>query len=211
MNMTFSLIALNIAAFILQGVLGDAFTYSFSLVPAQALSGAVWQFVTYMFMHGGFWHIAINMFVLLVFGGVAERELGWKKFLILYFVSGIGSAFLYLGLTWAFTPPYLLPQTALIPMLGASGAVFGVLTGYAFLFPRNWIFMFPGIPIPAALLVVLFAIVELFSGAFGLDPGTANFGHLGGIIFGFLLMLYWRYNRKKGRAPELDGFEWVWE
>lgn len=211
MKFTLSLVAINIVAFILQGIFGDAFTYSFSLVPAQAFSGAVWQFVTYMFMHGGIMHIAINMFVLLIFGGMVERELGWKKFLMLYFVAGIGSAFLYLGLTWVFTPIHLLPGVALVPMLGASGAVFGILTAYAFMFPRRWIIMFPGIPLPAALLVVLFAIVELFSGVFGLDPGIANFGHLGGILFGFLLMLYWRYRKKKSRALELGDFEWVWE
>lgn len=211
MRMTISLIILNIAAFIAQGILGDAFTYSLSLVPAQAFSGALWQFVTYMFMHGGFWHITINMLVLLVFGGVVERELGRKRFLMLYFVAGIGSAFLYLGLTWVFTPLYLLPKTALVPMLGASGAVFGVLTAYAFMFPRNWIFMFPGIPIPAALLVVVFAIVELFSGVFGLDPGTANFGHLGGILFGFLLMLWWRHRRRKKRPEGFGDLQWIWE
>lgn len=210
MRLVLPLIFLNIAAFILQGILGDWFTYSLSLVPAQALSGAFWQFVTYMFMHGGFWHISINMLVLLIFGGVVEGELGWKRFLTLYFVSGIGSALLYLGLTWAFTPLYLLPRTALVPMLGASGAVFGVLTAYAFLFPRNWIFVFPGIPMPAALLVVVFAIIELFSGAFGLEPGIANFGHLGGIVFGFFFMLYWRQRKRKSRHPSPE-FEWIWE
>ena len=210
MRLTFILIAVNIAAFILQGIFGDAFTYSFSLVPAQAFSGAVWQFVTYMFMHGGIMHIGINMFVLLIFGSMVERELGWKKFLMLYFVAGIGSAFLYLGLTWVFTPVHLLSKVALVPMLGASGAVFGILTAYAFMFPRRWIF-FAFVPLPAALLVVAFAIMELFSGVFGLDPGTANFGHLGGIVFGFLLMLYWRYKKKKSRALELGEFEWVWE
>jgi membrane associated rhomboid family serine protease len=210
MRLSFIIIGLNILAFILQGIFGDSLTLLFSLVPAQAMSGALWQFITYMFMHGGFWHITINMFVLLIFGTVVERELGWRKFLALYFISGVGSALLYLGLTWVLTPAYLLPQVALIPMLGASGAVFGILTGYAFRFPRNWIIMFPGIPIPAALLVVLFAIIELFSGLFGLDPGTANFGHLGGILFGFLLMLYWRYNKKKDKTT-FEGFEWVWD
>lgn len=208
--MTISLIILNVVAFIAQGILGDFFTYSLSLVPAEAFSGAVWQFVTYMFMHGGFMHITINMFVLFIFGGVVERELGEKKFLMLYFISGIGSAFLYLGLTWAFTPAHLLAMTALIPMLGASGAVFGMLTAYAFMFPKNWVFLF-FIPIPAALLVVLFAIIELFSGVFGLDPGTANFGHLGGIVFGFLLMYYWRHRRRNNRARKFHDIEWAWE
>ncbi len=206
MKFTLSLVAINIVAFILQGIFGDAFTYSFSLVPAQAFSGAVWQFVTYMFMHGGIMHIGINMFILLIFGGMVERELGWKKFLMLYFVAGIGSAFLYLGLTWIFTPLDLIRI-----MLGASGAVFGILTAYAFMFPRRWIIMFPGIPLPAALLVVLFAIIELFSGVFGLDPGTANFGHLGGILFGFLLMLYWRHRKKKSKSHGFGDFEWIWE
>lgn len=210
MRLVLYLIAANIVAFILQALLGDAFTYTFSLVPAYAFSGAVWQFVTYMFMHGGFLHITINMFVLFIFGGMVERELGVKKFIMLYFISGIGSAFVYLGLTWAFTDPLLLPMTAMIPMLGASGAVFGLLTAYAFLHPRNWVF-FWFIPIPAALLVVAFAALEFFSGVFGLDPGTANFGHLGGIIFGLLLMLYWRYKKRRQKTQIVQDFEWVWE
>jgi len=177
------------------------FTRTFSLTPKTALGGYYWQFLTYMFMHGGFFHIFINMFVLLIFGFQVENTLGWRRFLTLYLASGIFSSVFYT----------LLTGEATIMMLGASGAVFAVLTAYAFKFPNNIVFIGFFFPLPAKYAVILFAGLEFFSGIFDLEMGVANFGHLGGIIAGALLMLYWRRADRNRRAPEFHGLEFIWE
>lgn len=203
-QLTFALIAANIVLFIAQNIV-PGFTEMFSLTPAAAFSGAYWQFFTYMFMHAGLMHIFINMFVLFMFGLPVEGTLGSRKFAALYFISGIGSAFLYMGLTLFFTPSGIGDL-----MLGASGAVFAVLTAYGFLYPRNIVWIIGFFPLPARLAVIAFAALELFLGLTGLEPGVANFGHLGGIATGALLMLCWR--RRKGiKYHGLKNFEFIWE
>ncbi len=199
-RITLALIIINAAVFIAQ-LISDPVTELFALTPTVAVSGAYWQFFTYMFLHGGFTHIILNMFVLFIFGIMVEKALGSSRYLILYLVSGVGSSVLYLALT----------GISSIPMLGASGAVFAVLTAYGFLFPKNIIFVPPGIPLPARFAVILFAGLELFLGLTEMEPGIANFGHLGGIITGALLMLYWRQKEKKQKAMELKGYEFIWE
>jgi membrane associated rhomboid family serine protease len=200
MRITIALVLICIATFIVQNIV-SGFTELFSLTPAMALQGAYWQFFTYMFLHGGLLHIALNMFVLLMFGVPVEHSLGEKKYLFLYLLAGVGSAALYMFLT---------PEPTVL-MLGASGAIFAVLTAYAFLYPNNLIFIPPGIPLPAKYGVILFAGLELFLGVTGLEPGIANFGHLGGIATGAALMLYWRHGKKGGRAKELQDYEFFWE
>jgi membrane associated rhomboid family serine protease len=170
-----------------------------AITPSQAVEGMYWQFVTYMFAHGSITHLGLNMLALFIFGSVMERILGRKRYITLYLVSGVGSAGFHI----------LLTGISDIPMLGASGAVFAVLTAYAFKFPRNIIFIFPGIPLPAALLVVFFAAFEFLSGIFGFEPGIANFGHLGGILIGILMMYYWKRADRQGKG--IGDFEWVWE
>ncbi len=195
---TVVLLVANFIMFILQIVVAP-FTELVALTPTMAFSGYYWQFFTYMFAHGGITHLGLNMLALFMFGGVMERTLGTGRFLALYFISGIFSGMFHLALT----------GISDIPLLGASGAVFAVLAAYAFKFPRNIIFVFPGIPVPSALLVAFFVIFELFSGIFGLQEGIANFGHLGGIISGLALMYYWKRTEKAG--PEPETVEWVWE
>jgi len=201
MRVTMSIIVLCIAVFVVQIIL-PVFSDIFALTPVLALNGAWWQFVTYMFLHGDPMHIFINMFVLSMFGPIVERELGWKKYTALFILSGLGSAALHILLTGEST----------IMMLGASGGVFGILTAYGFLFPRNWIIMFPGIPMPAILAVFVFAGIELFFGVFGIEPRIANFGHLGGILTGILFMVALRFYRKRKKSRfGIGDFEWVWE
>lgn len=200
MRVTLTLLVLNAVAFLLQHIIAG-FTELFSLTPSMALSGGYWQFITYMFMHapGTPYHIGINMFVLLIFGAQVERELGRWKYLSLYLISGLGSALLYMVLT-----------NVDILMLGASGAVFGLLAAYGVFYPRRWIIMFPGIPMPAAFLVIFFAGIEIFFGLSGLQPGIANFGHLGGIIAGALMAFIWKRRAERHHKWERD-FEFVWE
>jgi membrane associated rhomboid family serine protease len=204
LNVTLSLLAANVLLFLAQ-LAFPAITGMLSLTPSMALHGAWWQFATYMFMHGGFFHIAMNMFVLVMFGLAAESMLGAKKFAALYFISGIGSALVYIGFIAALTPAEMG-----VMMLGASGAVYAVLTAYGFLFPKSVVWIPPGIPMPAKFAVVAFAALELFLGLTGLEPGVANFGHLGGILFGIIIMLLWR-RQKSVRASTMQDYEFVWD
>lgn len=157
-----------------------------------------YQLVTHMFMHGDLTHLFFNMFALFMFGPAIEARLGEQKFLAYYFITGFGAMALHLGVQ-AFEFSAGLPAyNANIPMLGASGAIFGVLTAYGMLFPDNKIMLlFPPIPMKAKYMVILFAVFELIA---GLGPfrgdGIAHFAHLGGALFGFLLILYWRKSGK---------------
>lgn len=202
MKVTFLLIIANIVVFALQILFSPAFTDLFALTPADALEGKYWQFITYMFLHGGSLHILLNMFVLAIFGPGVENQLGWKRFLILYFLAGLGSAFLYI----------LLTENFLFTLIGASGAVFGVLTAYGFLFPRNVILLF-FVPMPAIVAVIAITAFELFAGIFNLLPGIANFGHIGGIVVSVLLMLFWKFTAKKIPVEEREpqSYEFAWE
>jgi membrane associated rhomboid family serine protease len=195
---TIFLVIANFMVFLLQ-IAVEPVTRLIALTPTMAFAGYYWQFFTYMFAHGNISHIGFNMLALFLFGGVMERLLGWRKFLFLYIVAGFGSALLHIALTGVSTTP----------LLGASGAVFAILAAYAYKFPKNILWVFPGIPVPAAVLVAFFVIFEFTSGLFGFQPGIANFGHLGGIIAGLGIMWYWQRTEKK--SPIGETIEYVWE
>ena len=152
------------------------------------------QLVTHMFMHGDFTHLFFNMFGIFMFGPPLEVMWGPKKFLLYYLVAGFGAMILhlfvkYLGMAYFAEPAYM----ANIPMLGASGALFGLLAGFGMLFPENRIMLLiPPIPIRAKYFVMMYAGIELFLGLGKFNTGIAHFAHLGGALFGFLLILYWR-------------------
>jgi membrane associated rhomboid family serine protease len=139
---------------------------------------------TYMFAHGGFMHIFFNMLVLASTGPILENYWGQKKFLIFYLVTGIGAGIFHLVVGHFF-----FPGTDHIGMLGASGAIYGILMGFGMMFPNmEMMLLFPPIPIKAKYLVwVLGVMTFLMSGA-----GVAHFAHLGGIIFGFIMIRIWR-------------------
>ena len=157
-----------------------------------------WQIVSHMFMHGNFQHLFFNMFALYMFGSALESALGPKKFLTLYLLSGFGALALYLFVWYlevsGLTPAqydYFLSQP--YRMVGASGAVFGLLAGYGMLFPESQIMLLiPPIPIKAKYFVVIYAALELYFGISSTNPGVAHFAHVGGAIFGALVILYWR-------------------
>ena len=161
------------------------------------------QLITYMFMHGGFWHIFFNMYTLLMFGIILERALGSKKFLIFYFVTGLGAAALHTGVEWIQAQYFLSAGAAvnyhnllMTPTLGASGAIYGVLIGYAMCYPDSRLtLLFPPVTLTAKWFVIIFAGIELFTGISGFQDGVAHFAHLGGMLFGWLLIRWWR---KKG-------------
>jgi membrane associated rhomboid family serine protease len=139
-----------------------------------------WQIVTYMFLHGGFFHLFFNMLALWMFGMELENTWGSRKFLIFYLLCGIGGALANL----AITP--LLGQAA--PTVGATGAVFGVLIGFAMLFPNRLIYLYFLIPVKAKYLIAVWIGLELFFGVTGSSEGVAHFAHLGGVAVGLVYM-----------------------
>ena len=165
-----------------------------------------WQFITHMFMHGGFWHIFFNMYTLWMFGSVLERSWGWKKFLLFYFVSGLGAALLHTGVQLIEAHIYMsrladglheaahsLGMLYTTPTVGASGAIYGLLLGFGMLYPDSRLMLlFPPIPLKAKWFVIIFAVIELFTGIFSRYGGIAHFAHLGGMLFGWLLIMFWK-------------------
>ena len=142
-----------------------------------------WQLVTYGFLHGDIMHLVFNMFALWMFGVQVENVWGSRRFAIFYFACVIGAALVHMGASWG------LP----VPMLGASGGVFGILLAFGMLFPNQVIMLlFPPIPMKAKWLVIGYGAIELYAAVTGTQAGVANFAHLGGMVFGFLLIMYWR-------------------
>ena len=149
-----------------------------------------WQLVTYMFMHGGFGHLFFNMYTLFIFGSVLENVWGTKKFLTFYFVTGIGAALVNIGVQ------YLTGSFALT--VGASGAIYGILMGYAMLYPDSTLtLLFPPVSMKAKWFVLIFAGIELLLGISN-NPAdnVAHFAHLGGLVFAFLLLMFWKKRRR---------------
>ena len=159
------------------------------------------QLITYMFMHGGFQHLLFNMFGLYMFGPPLEYNWGPKRFLFYYLVTGFGALVLHFGVEY-YQMNFMGYPSELgdIPMVGASGAIFGLLAGYGLLYPENELqLLFPPIPIKAKYFVLMYAGVELYLGVSGRQIGIAHFAHLGGALFGFLLIMYWRNGGTIGR------------
>jgi membrane associated rhomboid family serine protease len=155
------------------------------------------QVATYMFMHGDFMHLAFNMLSLYIFGPMVEAEWGHPRFLFYYLSCGVGAYALYLGVQWwELRQAGINPQDWNVPMLGASGAVFGIYVAFATTFPNRVIsLLFPPISLKAKYFVLIMAGMELFYGVRGYSTGVAHFAHLGGALFGFLLVLYWKRGR----------------
>jgi membrane associated rhomboid family serine protease len=171
-----------------QAVLDRGAWYWLALVPGAAWLRP-WTLVTYMFLHGGLGHLFFNMLVLYFFGPVLEARLGARHFLRLYFASGLAGALLSI----AMTP---LGQAA-VPIIGASGAVFGVQLAFAYFWPRQQIFIWGIFPIEARWLVVIMTVLALWGGFTG-GGGVAHFAHLGGFAGGYL---YLKWLERRQQAP----------
>ena len=172
----------------------------------------LFQLVTYMFMHGDFQHIFFNMFAVWMFGRTLEMVFGSKRFLTYYLVCGIGAGIVQEVIQYVFYATELVRYDSvnigveIVPMaeylnmmttVGASGAVYGILLAFGMLFPNSQMFVFPlPFPIKAKFFVIGYAVIELFLGLGQTGDGVAHFAHLGGMIFGFLLIMYWRKKSK---------------
>jgi membrane associated rhomboid family serine protease len=186
---TQGLIVANVLVFFLEAAVGGTALASFALWPLGP-QFQPWQLVTYAFLHGGWWHLLLNMFALYVFGSDLERVWGQRRYLLYYFVCVLAAAVSQLAFA-AFTGNYY-------PTIGASGGVFGLLLAFAMYFPyRTIVLLLPPIPMPAWLFATLYGAIELFSGVAGLAGGVAHFAHLGGMVGGFLLIRYWRSGRSR--------------
>lgn len=219
-SVTFNILFLNILFFLVTNVIGGdrnpelwqkSLDYCALHYPASHLFLPV-QLVTYMFMHEGFWHIFGNMFGLFMFGAILERVWGPQRFFIFYFVTGLGAALTYMAMN-AYTVYHLTgsvhPSQAMVdasvrlqgiyetPMLGASGAIFGILVAFAMLFPNmELMLLFFPVPIKAKYLVTGYIVYELFwSGVNSPSDHVAHVAHIGGAIFGFIMVKIWNRNR----------------
>ena len=148
-----------------------------------------YQFITYLFLHGGFEHLFFNMFALWMFGRTLEYELGSRRFLIYYLVCGIGAALIQLATVWFTGEIY-------VQLIGASGAVMGLLLAFGVLHPNAVIMLLiPPIPMKAKWFVIIYGVIELFSGWRGIG-NVAHFAHVGGMLWGLALLWWWRRQGK---------------
>jgi membrane associated rhomboid family serine protease len=187
----FSLLIANGLVFVLQQMQPEFMLINFALWPATDPRSpfALWQLLTYGFLHGSTMHIFFNMFALWMFGRDLENHMGSQRFLVFFLVCVVGSGFIQLLVAaW---------QGGLYPTVGASGGVFGILLAYGLTFPNRIVVpLFPPIPMRAITFVFLFGLLELYLGLSGNAPGVANFAHLGGMLFGFLMLRFWRRQRR---------------
>lgn len=203
---TKNLIIINTLVLIMCQLRPEFMTEKFALFYPRSPYFHFWQYFTYMFMHGGFAHLFFNMWSLFIFGSVLERVWGSKKFLLFYFVCGLGAAAVHTGVQ-AIQAHVIMNQIAEslpgavakyhsllgIPTVGASGAIYGILLGYGMLYPDSRLtLIFPPVSLKAKWFVIIFAVIELVTGVTGTVEGVAHFAHLGGMIFGALLILYWK-------------------
>ena len=196
MMITRLLIVTNVAIFALQAVYNDALISVFALWPigryhVEDLHAVVgfepWQLITYAFLHANLAHIGLNMWALFLFGRDVERTLGARHYILLYFAAVVSAAIVQLAAGTA------TRHAGIYPTIGASGGIFGVLLAFGVLYPRRTVMLlFPPIPMPAWLLVIVFGLIELASGVLGTEAGVAHFAHLGGMLGAYLELRYWR-------------------
>ena len=203
----YNLLIANVVAYMATMLLDTNDVYGlFALFPIGSPFFEVWQPVTYMFLHGGFSHIFFNMFALWMFGRGLEEEMGSRRFLIYYFVCGVGAALVQLGMAEVdimnMESQGAIWNYMLTPTVGASGAVFGLLLAFGMMHPNATIMLLiPPIPMKAKWFVVIYGIIELLLIIFQAQDGIAHFAHLGGMFWGWLLMLFWQ-RRDRNRNKE---------
>ena len=205
-NSVMKIIAVNVAIFAVQSLFFAGETLSqfiryFGLTPALVTGeGYVWQFFSYMFLHGSFWHIFFNMYALLIFGIQIEQAWGTKRFLKYYLFTGIGA-----GLTIFIVNGFIDSSLSMVPTIGASGAVFGVLLAFGVLFPNAELLLFFVLPIKAKYLVIMYGVFTLSALlSTGTGGNISHAGHLGGLIFG---ILYFLYQSKFGKPLRTKAFK----
>jgi membrane associated rhomboid family serine protease len=191
---TRTLLIFNGAMFLLEIYTGDQFIDKLALWPFSvpgygAPQFQLWQLISYSFLHGSPMHLLLNMYALWLFGSRMEIEWGSKSYALYYFVCVIGA-----GLAQLIVATLAARSGTIYPTVGASGGVFGLLLAFGLYFPNErLILIIPPVIIKAKWFVLIYGLIELWAGITGSVAGVAHFAHLGGMLFGFLLILYWRY------------------
>ncbi len=188
-----NLIIVNCLVLMATNLLGFNFLYKyFALWGVDSPLFHLYQVVTYMFMHADINHLFFNMFSLWMFGRTLEQVMGQKRFLTYYMVCGIFAGLIQLAVSAA--------THSMAPTVGASGSIFGLLLAFGVMFPNTVIMLLiPPIPIKAKWFVIIYGVIELFLGVSGRQIGVAHFAHLGGMIGGYLLLMYWKQIRNNRR------------
>jgi len=191
------LLFVNVAMYALQWMVGEQSLAALMLWPLDTGSSFYgsdfmpWQLVTYAFLHDMHspFHLIFNMLALVMFGAPLEYTWRDRRFLTYYMVCVVGAALCQLAVSsWA-----VAHGAEAYPTVGASGGIFGLLLAYGLLFPNQRVMLLiPPIPMKARTLVLLYGVIELFMGVTGRMPGVAHFAHLGGMLFGWVLIRYWR-------------------
>jgi membrane associated rhomboid family serine protease len=212
------LIIINVAAFLLSAIV-PVIILRLGLVPDAVFGDfAVWQPVTYMFLHGGIGHLLINMLSLWMFGTELERTWGTRFFTKYYFVTGVGAA--VLTLLWSISPLPFASQMYYTATIGASGAIYGVLLAYAMYYPHRPIYLYFVFPVPARYFVMIIGAITFFSSVGSAGGGVAHVAHLGGLIVGYVYLkglrikplnelkyrwLRWKMNRARSKFGVYSG------
>ncbi|MFD0798578.1 rhomboid family intramembrane serine protease [Maribacter chungangensis] len=226
------LLIINVLFFIATQLYGDMMYQWFSLWFPKNENFGLWQILSHMFMHGGFWHIMFNMYALWAFGSPLEQMWGRNKFFFFYFSAGLGAALIHTGVNYYHFNEGMseLLSTGLVddqiqnflrlprdlvkaqyfefldfydayntPAVGASGAIYGILVAFGMSYPNSELFlMFIPVPVKAKYFIPVLIGLDLFSGVTGYSmfgQGIAHFAHIGGALFGFLMMWYWKKNQ----------------
>ena len=212
-------IIVNALVFFAQKIFGNNGPYGienlFALHDIHSVYFRPHQLVTHLFMHGSFTHILFNMLALWMFGSILENLWGSKRFLVFYMLCGLGAALMHLGVLYMEMDkvmdyfqqlPFDQQQQLLYsdrfkvntPTVGASGAVFGCLAAFGYLFPNSLIYLYFFIPIKAKWFVIIYAGLELWLGVQNsAGDNVAHWAHLGGALVGFLLVLYWNKRNRR--------------
>ncbi|MEA3306990.1 MAG: rhomboid family intramembrane serine protease [Elusimicrobiota bacterium] len=182
---TKALIYICSAFFILELFVKNYLVYYLGLIPLRVIDSFwIWQIVTYLFLHGGFWHFFFNILMLWIFGRIIESALGTKEFLFYFFMCGIGAGII--SIIFSFGSPR--------PIIGASGAIYGLMVAFAMLYPKQVVYLYFVLPVKAWQMVVMLVVMELAMSFSTTNSNIANAAHLGGMFIGYL---YLKFGRQK--------------
>lgn len=193
-----ALVIVNTAVFLLSMVVGGEFTRLFGLVPSKVVYERwVWQPFTYLFLHGNFFHLLFNLFALWMFGMPVIANWGPREFVKYFLLTGVGA-----GLVSVAAAP-----SSVSVIIGASGAVYGLLVAFAMLFPDAVVYLYFFFPIKAKHMAILFGLMEFFAGASASNPASARLAHLSGMVIGYVYIRWWwvAEGKLKSLMPDLGG------
>jgi len=185
------LIVANVALYVLAWLVAGQFNHIFGLVPARVVGERwVWQIFTYMFLHGSLLHLLFNLLAIWMFGLPIESQWGSREFLKFYLICGLGAALINV----------VLAPGSQVPVIGASGAIYGLLVAFAMMFPEAVVYLYAFFPVKAKHMAIFFGLLEFFASATNATPGIARFAHLGGMLVGYVYLRWWWVLKMRTKA-----------